>query len=126
MSTVTIEDYNYYMEINSTMNSGFLLKEDFVIPKGTRFDLMKSNVFFIEGKNFEASISVNKDNCGRFIIGTDVDDEKFMPIPEAPYDAYFSYAEYKYMWKALLKKADKSLKSLMKKTEKEVLNKLEK
>ena len=120
MSTVTQADYDFYKN-----KEGFILKEDFVIPKGTRFDLMKSNTFFIAEQNYEALTSVNKDNCGRFIIGTDVDDEKFIPIPEKPYDAYFSYVEYKYMWKAFYKKADKSLKTLMKKTEKEVLDKLE-
>jgi len=103
------------------MNNGFMLQEDFIIPKGTRFDLMDGDATFYKGANFEALISVNKDNCGRFIIGTDVDDEKFMPIPEAPYDAYFSYIEYKHMWESLKSakcKGDKalevSLKALMK------------
>ena len=115
------------------MNSGFLLKEDFVIPKGTRFDLKDCDTTFYKGTNYEALISVNKDNCGRFIVGTDVDDEKFIPILEKPYDAYFSYVEYKYMWESLELakcKGDKaleiSLKALMKKIKKEVLDKLEK
>jgi len=114
------------------MNSGFLLKEDFVIPKGTRFDLKDCDTTFYKGTNFEALISVNKDNCGHFIVGCDVDDDKFIPIPEKPYDAYFSYVEYKYMWESLKSakcKGDKalqaSLKSLMKTIEKEVLDKLE-
>jgi len=102
------------------MNSGFLLKEDFVIPKGTRFDLKDCDTTFYKGTNFEALISVNPDNCGHFIVGCDVDDEKFMPIPEAPYDAYFSYVEYKHMWNSLWsakcgnKELEISLKALMK------------
>ena len=106
------------------MNNGFMLTENFVIPKGTMFKLMDGDVTFYKGTNYEALISVNKDNCGRFIIGTDVDDEKFMPIPEAPYDAYFSYKEYKDMWESLKSakcKGDKalevSLKALMKSIE---------
>ena len=103
------------------MDSGFLLTEDFIIPKGTRFDLKDCDTTFYKGTNYEALISVNKDNCGRFIVGTDIDDDKFLPIPEKPCDAYFSYAEYKYMWESLKSakcKGDKaleaSLKALMK------------
>jgi len=103
------------------MNNGFILEEDFVISKGTMFKLMDGDATFYKGANYEALISVNKDNCGRFIIGTDIDDKRFEPIPEAPYDAYFSYKEYKDMWESLKsakckgnKALEVSLKALMK------------
>ena len=101
-----------------------ILEKDFVIPKGTIFELMEGDAIFYGGTNYAASISINKDNCGRFIVGIDVEDSGFEPIPEQPYDAYFSYKEYKDMWESLKSakcKGDKaleaSLKSLMKSIE---------
>ena len=101
-----------------------MLEEDFIIPKGTMFELMEGNSTFYKDANYKALISVNKDNCGVFIVGTEIEDSGFMPIPEQPYDAYFSYKEYKDMWESLKSakcKGDKalevSLKALMKSIE---------
>lgn len=94
-----------------------ILEKDFIIPKGTIFELMEGDATFYKGTNYEASISVNKDNCGRFIVGTEIEDSGFMPIPEAPYDAYFSYVEYKHMWESLKSakcKGDKALEASLK------------
>lgn len=111
------------------MNNGFILQQDFVIPKGTMFKPMDGDSTIYKGANYEASISVNKDNCGRFFIGTNIDDERFEPIPEAPYDAYFSYREYKDMWESLKsakckgnKALEVSLKALMKDIEDKYYN----
>lgn len=98
-----------------------ILEKDFVIPKGTIFELMEGDATFYKGTNYEALISVNKDNCGRFIVGTEIENSSFEPIPEAPYDAYFSYKEYKDMWKSLeLVKCDKTLKASLKKLMKDI------
>ena len=53
------------------------LRKDFVIPKGTVFNLKDCNTTFYKETNYEALIEINNDNCGSFIIGCDVDDEMF-------------------------------------------------
>lgn len=78
MNTVTIEDYKKW----KSKAKKIILEEDFIIPKGTIFELMEGDAKFYEGNNYETSISVNKDNCGRFIIGTDIENSSFGPIPE--------------------------------------------
>ena len=115
-------------EYKSMTNKKIILEQDFIIPKGTIFKLMDGDATFYKGTNYEASISVSKDNCGRFIVGTEIEDSGFEPIPEAPYDAYFSYVEYKHMWESLKSakcKGDKaleaSLKALMDGIEEETL-----
>ena len=103
-----------------------ILDKDFIIPKGTIFELMEGDATFFKGTNYSASISVNKDNCGRFIVGTEIEDSGFEPIPEAPYDAYFSYKEYKDMWESLKSakcKGDKALEVSLKVLMKDIENK---
>jgi len=110
-------------EYKNMIAKKIMLEKDFVIPKGTMFELMEGDAHFYGGANYEALISVNKDNCGRFIVGTEIEDSGFMPIPEAPYDAYFSYIEYKHMWESLEsakcgnKKLEAEIKALMKSIE---------
>lgn len=78
MKTVTIEDYKKWKREAKKI----ILEKDFVIPKGTIFELMEGDAHFYSGANYEALIEVNKDNCGRFIVGTEIEDTGFEPIPE--------------------------------------------
>jgi len=64
------------------MHNTIFLKKDFVIPKGTVFELMKGDATFYKDTNYQAYIHVNKDNCGRFIISTDITEENFDTLKE--------------------------------------------
>jgi hypothetical protein len=60
------------------MSKKIVLKEDFVIPKGTEFECIDGNKReWIEG-NYEAMFAITNDSTGHFIIDDDcIEDDRF-------------------------------------------------
>ena len=54
------------------MGKKLILKDDFVIPKGTEFELIPSNTVrtYVEG-NYEADIATSKDTTMSIVISED-------------------------------------------------------
>ncbi len=52
-----------FEEENKNMNNGFILEEDFIIPKGTMFKPMDGDATFYKDANYEALMKDIENKC---------------------------------------------------------------
>jgi hypothetical protein len=62
------------------MSKKIVLKEDFIIPKGTEFKLIDFTKQFFKNRNLEAVIDMQDTTAGHIYIDPNIEDDRFEMI----------------------------------------------